>query len=359
MKTLQTMLRTLVVTGACFLHGCGGANVSEDDEEPVTIGDDLLSRVLKFGDTGSDVLAVQRLLDKLGYNLDLNQSFDSVTERAVTHFQTTHQISITKKVGATTYGILEPLASRVGSRGVLSLPAGYLDVPIAKLRVLNACSMVRSSGPADKSPGTIAPGSIGPEYDYVFNGTFMVDSARVQPAGDVMRQGVLESPGIEKAYGRGGVAILSDGTMRVIRQRGAGLEGIQSGLPQRTIFEYVGGGALLIENGVKVESEDLLRKQRFEQGSGGINAQQMNPAQHTFFAIDKDGRPHVVIARYQSTKADMKSGAEAQADMLAAGVVQLIKFDGSSGFVARSNDRTAIDGANGNCCSGFAVRENF
>lgn len=203
---------------------------------------------------------------------------------------------------------------------------GYSVYPIDQVDVLYAAA---KQGP-DAALGQQEQGSGG--YDAVLSGTFTVDY--VQSAGPIMRDGKLDTQGHEKAAGRGGMAVLQDGSIVVGRADGRKGEEVQAafGQPDNPVKDYMGGGALLIEGGRAVSSQDLRDRQRFDQGAGGIQAQQMRQTMHILVGI-RDGQAFAIVAHD-------KSGAAMQRDLLAHGFDAVVKYDGGSGAYAR-------DGAGG------------
>ncbi len=203
---------------------------------------------------------------------------------------------------------------------------GYTVYPIAAVDVLYAAA---KQGP-DAALAAQPQGGGG--YDAVLSGTFTTDY--VQSAGPIMRDGRLDTQGHEKAAGRGGMAVLQDGTIVVGRADGRSAEDIQRafGAPGNPVRDFMGGGALLIEGGLAVSDQDLRSKQRFDQGGGGIQAQQMRQTVHVLVGI-RDGQAFAIVAHE-------KSGAQMQKDLLASGFDAVVKYDGGSGAWVR-------DGAGG------------
>jgi peptidoglycan hydrolase-like protein with peptidoglycan-binding domain len=351
MKSIAASL-ALAALSAFTAFGAGCAATTEP--EAGETADELTARVLKLGDSGTDVVELQVALMKIGYELTADGKFGPGTEAVVANFQTRNAIQATKQVGATTMAAIRKVAQSAATVAPLRLPAGYYEVTAGTTRVVNNCALQAGTKALDARPGSVAPSAYG-NFDLVVNGTFSLDdsttgASRSMPAGAVVRGGVLEATGFGKTSERGGVAVLKDGSVRVIRQRGAGLSGVQSALGSRVLESYIGGGALLIENGQLVSSADLMTRQKFDQGTGGMQAPQMSFSQHTVVAIDAAGRPHIVLS------IQPKSGAQLQQDLMKAGIVNAVKLDGSSGFIARTNASRALGGDNGNCCSGFAVK---
>jgi hypothetical protein len=249
----------------------------------------------------------------------------------------------------------------VASVKMPTLPAGYSGFQVKAARVLNASPSQQAKGntpsPVPGSADSLDKAKVGlPQVDLVVNGTFNVSSKsgnRDASAGTIMRNGRLDASGIEKTRGRGAVAVLDNGKLVVLRQGGGGTAAeIQSQVAAQfgsKAKDFMGGGALLIENGKKVSSEDLLTKQKFDQGEGGgINAQQMRRSDHTVVAQDKTGATYVVVAKD-------KTGAEIQEELFKAGFTNAVKFDGSSGFVATTPQGNVDGRYQGSNYTGLAV----
>ncbi len=220
--------------------------------------------------------------------------------------------------------------------------------PIKAARVLNASPTQQAQGntpsPVPGSPASLDKSKSGlPEVDLVVNGTFNLTRStgeRDASAGTIVRNGKLDTTGVAKTHGRGAVAVLDNGKLVVLRQNGsASLADLQAQAVKQfgsKVKDFMGGGALVIENGRKVSSDDLLALQKFDQGSGGIDAQQMRQSDHTVIAQDKNGNAYVLVA-------ENKSGAQIQDELMRAGFANAVKFDGSSGFVAVT-PKGSVDG---------------
>lgn len=206
---------------------------------------------------------------------------------------------------------------------------GYVLRPVRELQVLN--TLAARAPDARLSQQRVGPGG----WDAVVNGGFyFADGAgALHPAGAVMRGGELEASGVPKAARRGGVARLEDGTVVIGRQLGATAERIQARFGATSpVSDFMGGGALLIEDGAPVTSADLLAPaerggQQFDQGGGGIHAQQMRRTHHTVLGV-REGQLFLVAAKD-------RTGAEIQADLVAAGFGAALKLDGGSGSYFR------------------------
>jgi hypothetical protein len=245
----------------------------------------------------------------------------------------------------------------------ISVPAGFRAFQVGQARVLNASPRQAQGNSRDPQPGTplnqVDRRRLGlGQVDLVVNGTFNIDNGpgtrREFPAGTIIRNGRLDAGGLPKTFGRGAMAVLQDGRVVVLRQGGSGkLEDIQKQLQARyganaRVRDFMGGGALLVENGRKVSDEDLRTRQQFDQGGGGINAQQMRRSDHAVVAQHRNGKTYVLVAKN-------KTGREIQDELLAAGFVNVVKFDGSSGFIARTGSGPVDGRAQGTNVIGIAV----
>ena len=182
-------------------------------------------------------------------------------------------------------------------------------------------------------------------YDLVVSGTFYAnpesDWRVMAPLGTIIRGSVLQRiPNLASATdpsdNRGGVAVLKDGTIVVARAKGRQEAEVkaQFGQPGNGVVQFMGGGALIIENGKRVESDRLKDDQKF---SGGIGAAQFRDTSHVVIATYKN-RAFVLIAL------DM-TGGKMQADLLdfqigseRVGFDAAVMFDGGGGCYARSAD---------------------
>jgi hypothetical protein len=204
--------------------------------------------------------------------------------------------------------------------------AGYTVYPMAAVDVLYSGAKKGPDAPLSQQPLG------GKGYDAVLSGTFTTDY--VQSAGPIVRDGKMDTQGHAKATGRGGMAVLQDGSIVVGRAEGRTNEQVQStfGAPGNPVRDFMGGGALLVENGKAVGDADLRGRQQFDQGGGGIQAQQMRTTQHVLVGI-RDGEAFALVAHE-------KSGASMQRDLTGFGFDAVVKYDGGSGAAVR-------DGAGG------------
>lgn len=232
---------------------------------------------------------------------------------------------------------------------------GYIVQPIKDMRVLN-----NNNDPKDPP---LAKTTLESEKCHLLvNGSFT--SNYVTPAVPVVRGGKLDTEGYGKSLHdddkalthdgksnittdhRGGVAVYDDGRVVVKRQNGRTLQKINQTFGK--VYYFMGGGALLIENGQPVSSTDLFEQQGFadqretprkpgkpkelprvvydKQGRPmiGLNAGQFSVAQHTLIGM-KDGMAFVIIS-------PKRNGAQLQADLLKAQFQDVVKLDGGYGF---------------------------
>ena len=226
--------------------------------------------------------------------------------------------------------VLGPKNAQLPGSDALARPApalrgleaqGFVVRPVRALALLNTLASNGADAPLSRQ--RLGAGG----FDAVVNGGFYFDwKGKTYAAGPVVRRGVLEATGVPKSAHRGALAIRTDGAIVIGRQRGATLPALEARFgPLRALM---GGGALLIEDGVKVASADLARPasaggQQFDQGAGGLSAQQMRRTFHTVFAI-RDGQLYLIGATD-------KTGAQIRDQLFAAGFDAAVKFDGGSG----------------------------
>ncbi|GIW70853.1 MAG: hypothetical protein KatS3mg102_0395 [Planctomycetota bacterium] len=206
-----------------------------------------------------------------------------------------------------------------------SLPAGYILAPIDSLRTLYAPRDPAASG---RDVRTIHPSEVG--ADIVVSGTFHDGRG---PVGPVISGGRWLTSGVWP-HGRGGVAVLANGEIRIgyypdAREASVRAAFEQPGVP---LQEFMGGGALILEGGKAVSSEDLETRQRFR---GGASAPQFEAtARHTLIGIHSDGRAYLIVETNSLRLADL------QADLLRAGFTDVVMFDGGNAFGYEDRDRT-------------------
>lgn len=322
---------------------------------PSTSGQGI-SRILQLGSKGADVKRVQELLIKLGYNLTADGEFGPNTEAVVTHFQANNKIQQTKQVGPTTFNRLEAmvLSLPTAKANQLSIP-GMEDYVVGSMVVLNASTRKLAAGASsDKKIKDIQPSEIG--CDVVVNGTFSdyypgdPKELKDVPVGTIIRNSKLDTEGYPKARNRGAVAVLPDGSVRVLQARGSSEKEIRALFGGVMPRYFMGGGVLFINNGAAVSNDNLVKEQLFDQGNQGYKAPQMYAAQHTYVGIGAKGQTHVLFGKDKETLLD------AQKRLLALGFINAVKFDGSSGSICRTNTVKAVGGYNGICCTGLGIK---
>lgn len=260
--------------------------------------------------------------------------YDPATDKAIRNFQR-HKFGWDDGVvspGANTVQALnEPDA--VGKLDISALRnKGYSVYPVEELTVLNSADGL----PNRHHPDGIA-GQEAINFDVVVNGTFFFHGklngqVGKYPAGPVVRtrngETKLDYQGTAKSKQRGAVAILEDGTIKVGLTKGGTLAELNERFAEgeNQVKELMGGGALLINEGHKVSTGELFYVQNFDQGDGGINAQQMRATRHTLVVQDSNGQTYVV------TNNRDKGGRTLQNDLKNAGAYNAVKFDGGSKF---------------------------
>ena len=134
---------------------------------------------------------------------------------------------------------------------------GYLVLPTRGLKVLNCDPTARYSDiPLHRQ-------RIGPkDFNAVVSGTFRQlhpNECVLYPAGPVMRKGTLDTEGPASSRGRGAIAVLKDGTIVAGRCIGNSKKDIQERFaePSNPVREFMGGGALLVEDGKRIRDVDL------------------------------------------------------------------------------------------------------
>ena len=204
------------------------------------------------------------------------------------------------------------------------LPHGWVDTQVSKLSVRNS----GSSGKSGHSHPDAAPSAAAMKgWDVLLGGTF---SDYKNPLGALMRNGHLDTPGVDKCKTRGGVAVLASGAVVVCRMNGNNASAIEAACGHGgKVVDFVGGGALLVEGHKAVSSSDLLKRQLFDSGAGGLHSQQMHRSDQSVVAM-KGGKAHLIFALNAT-------GEEIQSHLVAAGFEAAVKFDGSSGFLGRTS----------------------
>ena len=121
--------------------------------------------------------------------------------------------------GTTALAVLLSLSTPTVAAG---LPRGWVDMPVSKLSVRNS----GSSGKSEHSHPDAAPSAAAMKgWDALIGGTF---SDYKNPLGALMRNGHLDTPGVDKCKTRGGVAVLASGAVVVCRMNGNSPSAIQA-----------------------------------------------------------------------------------------------------------------------------------
>jgi hypothetical protein len=217
---------------------------------------------------------------------------------------------------------------------------GYKLYPIGVLQIVNA-----NTPPRDKPLGKsyLDAGTC----DVIASGSFT--SGGQTPQVPVMRNGKLDSTGVGKSLtkqdvdyyggqittdGRGGIAVRKDGSVAIGRQQGRTAADIQRAFGP-DVTDFMGGGAVLIEHGQKVSSDDLFKNQAFVNidpatrravpSGRGLDAEQFRSgANHTLVGM-KNGQATLIIS-------PPRNGRQLQNDLFAAGFSDVVMFDGGNGF---------------------------
>lgn len=214
---------------------------------------------------------------------------------------------------------------------------GYRIFALESLRVMNTDPGIPSPDPAWHAV------PLGRTADVVINGTFTYDLPQrfhMNPVGSVLRNGVLEAVGLDRSEQRGGLAVLSNGTIVIGRGQGNGEADIQSAFSEGEleVRDFMGGGAMLVEYGQPVSTHDLREVQGFTSGQGGINATQLQRSDHTVFGI-RHGQAFAIWAR-------AKTGRDIRSDLLQMGFAAVVKFAGGSAAFLRDKAGFQTQGTN-------------
>ncbi len=213
-------------------------------------------------------------------------------------------------------------------------------------------------------------------YDIVTNGTFFNWTGNemiVYGTSLFHKQDIVETKET-KVKRRGGLAVLESGL--VVIKQAVGNAKIEvrdhfsepakpETIPISEIFEkdpvaeYLGGGALLIQNGKPVSGADLFNVQRFDNmdakhadSTDGFDAKQMYATQHVVFGI-RDEQPYLIVP-WNKTNKRGKDARAIQKDLADAGFSDVIKFDGGGEFYINGKDLKITKGKNSP--TGFAVK---
>jgi len=145
-----------------------------------------------------------------------------------------------------------PSPANAGSNGGFNLALGLLNghfyKPIAAMSIIDR-------------PQGITARDLRPGFDVLVNGTFF----GAYPAGPVITEEGSENASDTKGgrqARRGAVYVTNHGRIRVVRQRGVTVNDAFSQAPDAEL--YMGGGALLVENGRMVTNYDLYTRQGFD-----------------------------------------------------------------------------------------------
>lgn len=232
------------------------------------------------------------------------------------------------------YAICEKVHARRGppeapkdrcAAGTTPLPKGYDVYPATKLEVLYA-RPAKGNGNAPTPPEAARVEG----RQVVVSGTFHDGKSS---AGTILRNSRLDAGGLGKTGMRGGVAVMNDGSIRVVRQAGMGEAGARKAAGEG-VKDFMGGGALLIEEGNKVPWSDILHDQCFDQPvrsiKDGTDAAQMRGTTWHTVVAQKGGAIHVIVAKN-------RSGQQIQSDLCAAGYDAAVKFDGGHGQFVKTS----------------------
>ena len=99
----------------------------EEDVTEQSVAAIVADRILRFGDRGSDVRAVQRALARLGYGLSGTGNYGANTQAAVADFQAKHGLELDAEVGPETAKAIDAVVASArksadGTATPLSLP---------------------------------------------------------------------------------------------------------------------------------------------------------------------------------------------------------------------------------------------
>jgi uncharacterized protein (TIGR02594 family) len=122
-------------------------DVAEPNIAEITAG-----RILRFGDRGSDVQAVQRALARLGYDLQGTGNYGANTQNAVADFQARHGLEVDGEVGLETAGAIDAALAHVGR-----LPTSQPDLPQAGAGALPLPSPQPATPPSSPPAASPAP----------------------------------------------------------------------------------------------------------------------------------------------------------------------------------------------------------
>lgn len=206
---------------------------------------------------------------------------------------------------------------------------GYYVYLIESIKILYA-NVKNPDAPLAKQP--VGKGG----FDVVANGTYTYTTNPEHnkaekhqiSAGAIMRNGVLDTPGVDRAIHRGGLGVLKDGTIVIARIQGNSAAAIQKRFGP--VRDFLGGAALLINGGKPVSGKELFKVEKFgfisnkaKKSQNGFDAPQMDKTYHTLVGI-RNGQAYLMVARE-------KSGLEIQKDLIEENFGTALKLDGRSG----------------------------
>jgi hypothetical protein len=251
-----------------------------------------------------------------------------------------------------------------------------------------------------------------PSYDVFTNGSYT--SGGISPVGPLMLNGKLVTLGAEKTYGRGGVAVLQDGSVVVGRlknpdksdvaniiqksfsavlQHGSVVVGrlknpdkldksdlaniIQKSFSKENnkVVSFIGGGALVVEEGKVVPNSNLFCSQNFDQV---VVKTKVGTKVRLFSKEEKEkicSSNPVVEGGYNSTQLEERKEIcwrvaigtnDKNADLIITSVPpvhapgrftykNLVFFDGGRGFWAHERDKNGFHLVKGVNSTGFGV----
>ena len=280
---------------------------------------------LRLGGRGESVRAIQNALVRLRFDVG-NASVDGIfgrdTQAAVRRFQQAKGLSASGEVDRETLLLLDTALDSVIGAGPTpgappDLPDDYIRKLITDLRVLDARTEPTAR---DLDIRTVHPQNV--DADVVVSGTFHTGR---DPVGPLIQSGRWVTPG-GWPHGRGGLAVLADGTIHIGFYPDPSQASVRGAFeqPDNTIREFMGGGALIVEDGMPVSSFDLEDRQRF---LGGATAPQFEAtARHSMIGVRADGNAYLII------DVGRKPLAAMQQDFLDAGFRDVVMFDGGNAF---------------------------
>lgn len=223
----------------------------------------------------------------------------------------------------------------------LNCVAGARIYAIDGLTILNASGEIpsgRRDASLSRQPAANSAASGSRGFDVVVNGTFFATRlGNSVPLGPVIRGGNADHDRYPaEAYGRGAVAMRADGRIIVGRAAGAGQSEIEWRFgdgPANGVLAAMGGGALLIENGISLQWPDLRDDQKF---TGSLQTNQFRKACHSLIGI-RDGQAYLIFV-------EDDYGDTVQTKFAAAGFTALVKFDGGGACYLRDHDFSAPGG---------------